>query len=103
MRIGFKMKVFEGKHIEYKKRHENVFPDLEILLKEAGVHNYSIFLDQETNTLFGFAEIDSLNKWNKISENEICKKWWEYMKDIMETNQDNSPVSIDLKEVYHLD
>lgn len=103
MRIGFKMKIFEGKHIEYHERHKNVFPKLEILLKEAGVHNYSIFLDQETNILFGYAELDSLDKWNKISENEICKKWWEYMKDIMETHQDNSPITINLKEVYHLD
>lgn len=102
MRIAFKMKVFKDKYDEYKKRHENVYPELEALLKEAGAENYSIFLDEESGTLFGYVELESLEKWDEIPESEVCKKWWTYMRDIMETNPDNSPVSVGLKEVYHL-
>ena len=102
MRMAFKMKVYKDRYGEYEKRHENVYPELEALLKGAGAKNYSIFLDEESGTLFGYVELESLEKWNKISESEVCKKWWAYMRDIMETNSDNSPISIDLKEVYHL-
>ncbi|MGL4654186.1 L-rhamnose mutarotase [Cetobacterium sp.] len=103
MRVAFKMKFYEGKHYEYEKRHSNVYPELESLLKESGAKNYSIFLDEKTNILFGYVELESLEKWDKIPESKICQKWWAYMKDIMETNLDNSPISIRLKEVYHLD
>ncbi|NSB13940.1 L-rhamnose mutarotase [Clostridium beijerinckii] len=65
--------------------------------------NYSIFLDPESSSLFAYLEIEDEELWNKSSETEICQKWWKYMKDIMETNEDNSPVSVELKEVFHLD
>ena len=65
--------------------------------------NYSIFFDAETDTLFGYIELDNEELWGKSADTEICKKWWAYMADIMETNQDNSPVSIPLKKVFHLD
>ena len=65
--------------------------------------NYSIFFDAETDTLFGYIELDNEELWEKSAYTEICKKWWAYMADIMETNQDNSPVSIPLKKVFHLD
>ncbi len=73
------------------------------MIKEYGGKNYSIFLDKETNILFGYIELENEELWNKTAETEICKRWWSYMSDIMETNEDNSPVTKELKEMFHLD
>ena len=73
------------------------------MLKGYGASDYSIFLDRETNILFGYMLIEDTEKWDKSSETAICRKWWDYMADIMETNPDNSPVAVNLKEVFHLD
>ncbi|MCH3965837.1 MAG: L-rhamnose mutarotase [Clostridium sp.] len=103
IRKGIVMKVYEGFHDEYQKRHSEIWPEMVDMIHEYGGKNYSIFLDKETNTLFGYLEIEDEEKWNKSAETEICQKWWAYMKDIMQTNPDNSPVSVDLKEVFHMD
>jgi L-rhamnose 1-epimerase len=103
IRKGIVMKVFSGFHDEYKKRHDELWSEMVEMIHEYGGKNYSIFLDADTNTLFGYLEIEDEAKWSKSAETEICQKWWAYMKDIMETNPDNSPVSIELKEVFHLD
>lgn len=100
---GFKMKLFEGKAEEYEKRHNALWSEMKDMIHEYGGKNYSIFLDKETNILFGYIEIESEEKWAKSADTEICRKWWDYMADIMETNPDNSPVSIDLLNVFHLD
>jgi len=102
IRKGFKMKVYADKIAEYTKRHNPIWTELEVLLKEHDVHNYSIFLDEETHFLFGYAEVESEEKWNAIADTDICKKWWTYMKDLMETNSDDSPVSVDLKSVFYM-
>lgn len=73
------------------------------MIHEYGGTNYTIFLDEETNTLFGYIELENENKWDQSADTEICRKWWKYMADIMETNDDNSPISISLKNVFHLD
>ena len=73
------------------------------MIHEYGGRNYSIFLDQETNVLYGYLEIESEEKWSKSADTEIVQKWWDYMADIMEVNPDNSPVSIPLPEVFHMD
>ena len=99
---GFKMKLFPGQEAEYKKRHELLWPEMKDMIHEYGAKTYSIFLDRETLTLFGYIEIESEELWEKSSDTEICRKWWDYMADIMETNPDNSPVSEDLVEVFHL-
>ena len=101
-RIAFKMKLFRGCEAEYKKRHDALWPELEVLLKETGIENYSIFLDEETNVLFGCLTIDNDKKLEELPKHPVMKKWWAYMKDIMETNDDNSPVNIPLKEVFYL-
>ena len=103
IRKGFVMKVFSGFHEEYKKRHDEIWPEMIKMIHEYGGNNYSIYLDEATNNLFGYIEIEDEARWNKSAETEICQKWWAYMKDIMETNEDNSPVSTELKEVFHLD
>lgn len=97
------MKLFSGFEDEYKRRHSEIWPEMVNMLHEYGAKNYSIFLDSKTNTLFGYLEIEDEDKWNKSAETEICKKWWAYMKDVMETNEDNSPVTTELKPVFHLD
>jgi len=101
-RIAFKMKLFDGYEDEYKKRHDEIWPDLNNLLKETGVEDYSIFLDKETNILFGILKIKNALKLDELPNHPVMKKWWAYMKDIMESNPDSSPVSVPLKEVFYL-
>lgn len=100
---GFKMKLYEGQKKEYEKRHNLLWPEMKEMIHECGGKNYTIFLDEDTLTLFGYIEIESEEKWAESANTDICRKWWDYMADIMETNPDNSPVSIDLKNVFHLD
>lgn len=103
IRKSFKMKLFKGKEEEYKKRHDEICDGMKAMIKEHGGKNYSIFLDEETSILFGYIELENEELWNKSAETEICKKWWKFMADIMETNEDNSPVTIELKEMFHLE
>ena len=88
---------------EYEKRHNALWDEMKDMIHEYGGKNYSIFLDRDTNILFGYIELENEDKWNKSADTEICRKWWHYMADIMWTNPDQSPVSTDLKKVFHLD
>ena len=101
-RVAFKMKLFKGFEAEYRKRHDAIWPELQLLLRQAGVKDYSIFLDEETNILFGVLKIDNTLKLDELPNHPVMKKWWAYMKDIMACNPDDSPVSIPLMEVFHL-
>lgn len=96
------MHVFPGQYEEYKRRHDELWPEMAEMLKEHGAHNYSIFLDEETGNLFAYVEIEDEAWWEQVSQTEICRKWWAYMEPLMETNADNSPVSKSLKEVFYL-
>ena len=100
--VAFKMKLNTGEAAEYKKRHDEIWPELGKLLKDNGVSDYSIFLDEETNILFAVQKQDGKGSQD-LGSTEIVKKWWAYMADIMETNPDNSPKSKPLTEVFHLD
>ena len=102
IRKAFLMSVNPDRHEEYEKRHSPIWKELQDTLKEHGVLSYSIYLDSETSNLFGYAEIEDEARWNSIADTAICKKWWAHMKDIMPANPDNSPVSKDLREVFHL-
>lgn len=101
-RVAFKMKLFKGKEEEYKKRHDALWPGLRELLKQTTISEYSIFLNQETGDLFGVMNIEDTEKLDSLPSHPVMQKWWDYMKDIMESNEDNSPVSIPLKEVFYL-
>ncbi|HRH50539.1 MAG TPA: L-rhamnose mutarotase [Panacibacter sp.] len=101
-RVAFKMKLFKGCEAEYKRRHDALWPELQSLLKQAGIKDYSIFLDEETNDLFGYLTIDDATELNELPKQPVMQKWWAYMKDIMETNEDNSPLNTSLKEVFYL-
>ena len=100
---AFLMSVNPDMHAEYEKRHNPIWEDLEEVLKSHGVHNYNIFINPENNQLFAFVEIENEERWNAIAKTEPCRRWWAYMKDIMPSNPDNSPVSLELKEVFHID
>lgn len=100
---AFKMKLFPGMEAEYKKRHDALWPEMVDMIHEYGGKDYSIFLDRETNTLFGTLNIESEERWAESANTEVCRRWWHYMADIMDTNPDESPVSVDLVPVFHLD
>lgn len=101
-RVAFKMQLHKGFEEEYKKRHEEIWPDLQKLLKDSGIAEYSIFLDETTNSLFGVLKVSDPEILDKLPEHEVMQRWWNHMKDIMDSNTDNSPVSIKLNEVFYL-
>jgi len=102
-RVAFKMKLKAGCEEEYKKRHDEIWPELREKLSRAGIYDYSIFLDKKTLTLFAVQKLKDNNTVEELPSKEIMKKWWDYMKDIMETNSDNSPFTASLEEVFHMD
>lgn len=102
VKIASKMKLNAGQAAEYKRRHNPIWPELSQLLKEYGISDYSIFLDDETNTLFAILSAEVPEKLEDLKSEQIMKKWWTYMRDIMETNEDHSPVSVPLEQVFYL-
>lgn len=102
-RIAFKMFLKPGFEEEYKKRHSAIWPELKQLLSNTGVEDYSIFWDKETNILFAVQKINGEQSSQEIGTNPIVQKWWGYMADIMEVNENNSPVSIPLKELFYME
>lgn len=100
---GFKMKLYEGMEEEYIDRHNQLWPEMIDMLHAHGGKSYTIFLDRETNLLFGYIEIEDEALWAKSADTAINRKWWDFMADIMETNEDNSPVSKPLVNVFHMD
>lgn len=103
IRKAFVMNVYPDKHEEYEKRHNDIWPEMIEELRKHGASNYSIFLDEETSKLFCYVEIEDEETWSKMDKTAINQKWWEFMEPVMETNPDNSPVSKDLKLVFHMD
>lgn len=102
-RIAFTMQLLPGYEAEYQRRHDAIWPELATLLREAGIRNYSIFLDAATLRLFAYMEVSERYDDAWLPQQPIMRKWWDMMGDIMETNPDHSPVSIPLREVFHLD
>jgi L-rhamnose mutarotase len=102
-RAAFKMKLKLGAAAEYKKRHDELWPDLAAELKAAGVSDYSIFFDEETLTLFAVQKLSENNSATELPNSPIVRKWWDAMAPLMETHPDNSPVAKTLTEVFHLD
>ena len=101
-RIAFRMNLNSGQALEYEKRHDEVFPELAQALKDAGVSDYSIWLDHETNHLFAILTRTSDHTLDALPDTDICKKWWAFMADIMETDKNNVPTQIPLKQVFLL-
>ena len=101
-RLAFKMKLLKGNEEEYQKRHDAIWPELKELLKVKGISEYAIYLDSATGFLFGVLNVEDRTRLEELKYHPVMKKWWDYMKDIMETNPDHSPVSVELKEVFYL-
>ena len=103
MTKGFKMKLLPGTAAEYERRHAAIWPEMKAMISEYGGRDYSIFLDEKTGDLFGCIDIEDEAKWTASAETAVCRKWWDYMADIMEVNPDNSPVTEPLRLVFHMD
>lgn len=103
VRNAFKMKLKPGFSAEYKRRHDEIWPELSHVLTKAGISDYSIYLDEETDTLFAVQKLAPCHTTADLPNNPIVRKWWDYMSDIMEYNPDNTPVAIPLKEMFHVD
>jgi L-rhamnose mutarotase len=101
-RVAFTMRLHKGFEAEYRRRHDALWPELQTLLHETGIREYSIFLDEPSGTLFGVLQIADARTLDRLPEQPVMQRWWAYMRDIMDTNPDNSPVSIPLEEVFYL-
>lgn len=97
------MHLNEGQKQEYLKRHNEIWPELKRVLKEAGISDYAIFLDEETNILFAVQKVAETEKTKNLSNEPIVKKWWDHMADIMKVNPDNSPIVKELAQVFYME
>ena len=102
-REAFRMKLKKGCRDEYKARHAALWPEVRRILKDSGVYDYSIYLDEETDTLFAFQKVSGDKGSQDLGGEQAIRDWWHYMAPLMETNEDESPVSIPLDEMFHLD
>ena len=102
-RKAFRMAVHAGSHAEYEQRHSPIWQELADVLREHGAHRYSIFLDETDGSLFGYVEVEDEARWNAIASTPVCRRWWTHMRDVMPVNADDSPRSVTLREVFHLD
>lgn len=96
------MSVDPAQRTEYERRHRPIWQELEVVLLAHGVLTYSIFVDDETSDLFGYVEIEDEARWAAIADTEVCRRWWRFMREIMPSNPDDSPVSRELREVFHI-
>ena len=101
-REAFKMYLKPGCEAEYREKTRCHLAELKHCFQN-GVSDYSIYWDKETNILFAFQKTEGEAGSQDLGNTEIVQKWWDYMADIMEVNPDNSPVSIPLPEVFHMD
>jgi L-rhamnose mutarotase len=101
-RVAFTMQLHKGQEAEYRHRHDALWPELEKLLKDTGIEDYSIFLNPDTGMLFGVLKVKDKMQMEKLPGHPVMQRWWTYMKDIMDTHADHSPVSIPLQEVFYL-
>jgi L-rhamnose mutarotase len=102
MRVAFVMQLHEGCEEEYRRRHAAIWPELAVLLRETGVRDYSIFLEQKTLQLFAILQIDEPAELDSLAGQPVMRRWWEYMKELMDTYADGSPVVVPLKEMFFL-
>jgi L-rhamnose mutarotase len=103
MNYAFRMKLKPGAAAEYRRRHDEIWPELSRLLREAGIHDYSIFLDEETLHLFAVLKVHAANTRDELPQHPLMRRWWAYMQDLMHTHPDGRPVEWPLLPVFHLD
>ena len=103
MNYAFRMKLRPGQVAEYRKRHDEIWPELAQLLRDSGIHDYSIFLDEETLHLFAVLKLRDDNRRELLPDHPLMRRWWDYMKDLMQTHADGRPIEWPLVPVFHLD
>jgi L-rhamnose mutarotase len=103
MNHAFRMKLKPGNTAEYQRRHDEIWPELSQLLHTAGIYDYSIFLDEETLHMFAVLKLKDDNTRQALPQHPLMRRWWDYMRDLMETHSDGRPVEWPLKPVFHLD
>ncbi|MCB6180062.1 L-rhamnose mutarotase [Rhodobacter sp. Har01] len=101
-RHAFKMFLNPGAGAEYIRRHDEIWPELVALLRDAGISNYSIHLDRETGVLFGYLERRDDHGMASLPDHPVMRRWWAFMGDLMQTNPDGSPVAVDLAETFYM-
>ncbi|RYC68905.1 L-rhamnose mutarotase [Spirosoma sordidisoli] len=100
--IAFTMQLKPGNEAEYKRRHDEIWPELAAALREAGISDYAIFLDHRTGTLFAVQKRTDRHTADQLPDLPVVQRWWAYMADLMETNPDHSPITAPLKPVFYL-
>ena len=103
MNYAFRMKLKPGTVDEYKRRHDEIWPELSQLLKDSGIHDYSIFLDEETLHLFAVLKLRPDNKREELPRQPVMQRWWTYMADLMETEPSQRPREWPLVQMFHLE
>ncbi len=103
IRKAMRMSVNAGQYEEYERRHSPIWKELQDMFAEHGVHNYSIYLDENDGSLFGYVEIEDEARWNAIATTDVCRRWWTHMSEIMPAHPDATPRSTALREVFHID
>jgi L-rhamnose mutarotase len=98
---AFKMQLKPGVVAEYRKRHDEIWPELSALLTESGIHDYSIFLDEETLALFAVLKVRDDNKQADLPHHPVMKRWWDHMAPLMEVEPDNRPKEWPLPMIFH--
>ncbi|UOQ70423.1 L-rhamnose mutarotase [Hymenobacter cellulosilyticus] len=101
--IAFTMQLKPGVAAEYQRRHDEIWPELTALLTQAGIYDYSIYLDEGSGRLFAVQKRWPGHLADTLPAQAIMQRWWAYMADLMETNPDNSPVVKPLTRVFHQD
>jgi len=102
-KYAFKMRLGPGMEAEYQRRHDQIWPELVALLKQAGISDYSIHLDRETNTLFGVLSRTDDHRMDDLANHPVMKRWWAHMADVMAVKPDNEPISVPLVTVFHME
>lgn len=103
LRRAFLMTVHAQHQDEYVRRHQPIWPELEQELLSRGVSTYSIFLDQGSSQLFAYVEFADEEQWREVATTEVCQRWWSHMAPLMPSHPDNSPVALELTEVFHIE
>jgi L-rhamnose mutarotase len=102
MNYAFRMKLKPGVAAEYRRRHDEIWPELAQLLRDSGIYDYSIFLDEETLHLFAVLKLREPNLRDQLPSHPVMRRWWDTMKDLMHTHPDGRPIEWPLVPVFHL-
>lgn len=100
--VAFRMQLKPGCQAEYERRHDELWPDLGQALSEAGIYDYSIFLDEETLSLFAVLRLRPDARPETLPSLPVMRRWWDYMADLMEVEPGNRPVEWPLRSVFYL-